>query len=103
MFDTIVTFSGSLTAPMDHSDQVLPLCEDAKQQLCALSLCKPVQLMVYDNVRSELVEFSGCVGSNHNVVVQRGMGDTTPQRFPRGAKVKFVWSTDNVLRAKEGC
>lgn len=105
MFDTIVTFSGFLVRPLERSDQLLPLCEDGRSQLCALDLCKPVQLLISDGVHEELVEFEKCEehGGVKQPVVKRGMGDTQPYRFPRGALVKFVWSTDNVLRAREGC
>ena len=103
MFDEIVTFVAHLSSRWTRGDKVMPLCDEDKDKLCGMNLCKPVELHISDGVNEELVKFSGCVGPNKVMLVDRGVGGTKPQIFPKGAQVRFVWSTTNVINAKEGC
>lgn len=99
VFEPLYTFCTSLCSIMERDAQVLPICDPSL--LCSLVLCRPVQLAIDDGVHHELVEFSAC--QSGAVVVTRGVGGTTPQRFPAGSRVMFVWSPDNVTAAVEGC
>jgi hypothetical protein len=98
VFDAIQTFSANLCALMDRGDSVLRLGAADMQRLCAITLCKPVQLVISDGINSEVVTFSGCTSGTPTVV--RG----NPQyKFPRNATIKFEWTMANAVSAQTGC
>jgi len=99
VFEPLYTFCTTLCSILERDAQALPLCDTGP--LCSMVLCRPVQLAIDDGVHHELVEFAACASGS--VVVTRGVGGTTPQRFPSGSRVMFVWSPDNVVAAVEGC
>jgi len=68
--------------------------------LCAITLCRPAQLVIVDGVHREIVEWRCDAGE---IVIERGKGGTTPQRFPAGSIVRFEWTEQNVVYAKDGC
>jgi hypothetical protein len=98
VFDAISTFTAPLCSLMDRGDTVLRLGAADLSRLCAIALCKPVQLTITDGFNSEVVTFSGC--QSGSPVVVRG----SPQyKFPKNATVRFEWSPANVTAAMIGC
>lgn len=101
IFQTINTLELNLCAVLEPDVNVLPLSQSDKDAMCALVLCRAVELMISDGVKSEVVSFSGC--TDGNVVVARGQAGTSPARFPAGSELCFTWTTNNVVAAAEGC
>lgn len=98
VFDEIVGYTAKLCSVLNRGDTLIPLCQPDIDRLCAISLCKPVQLQITDGYNSELVTFTGC--TNGAVIVTRG----SPQhKFPTGSTVQFVWSADNARAACSPC
>lgn len=101
VFQEINTLEINLCAVLEPDAVVLPLAQADKDALCALVLCRAVELMISDGVKSEIVSFSGC--ADGTVPVLRGQAGTSPARFPAGSDVCFTWTTNNVAAAAEGC
>lgn len=101
IFQTVNTLSLQLCAILEATDARLPLAQTDKDQMCALVLCRGVELMLTDGVKSEIVLFQGC--QDGEVVVTRGQAGTSAARFPVGTDLCFTWTTSNVAAAAEGC
>ena len=101
VFDEISQFTAPTCKVMETGDDTLKLSDADKVRLCAITLCRPVQLVIFDGVKSETVEFAGCVGGEP--VVTRAASSGSAQRFPVGSTVTFMWTTANVAAACEGC
>jgi hypothetical protein len=101
VFDAVVQFTGFLGAVLESGATVLKLCPPDRQRLCSVNLCRPVELAIDDGVNGEIVRFVGC--TNGLPIIERGVDGTVPRRFPAGARVRFVWTSGNVLAAQEGC
>jgi hypothetical protein len=101
MFEPLVSFSAELCRPLAPGDTALPLLPADAARLCAVTLCRPVQLVLDDGVQRETVEFSGCTAGVPTV--RRGVAGTVALSFPKGSTLKFVWTEANVLAASEGC
>jgi hypothetical protein len=99
--ENIVNFSSALTAVVEPGTNILPLPADAKTLLCGAVLTAPVQLVLYDGVKSEVVDFAVCEGGVP--LFTRGAGTSTPSRFPKGATLTFSWTPTNVSRACDSC
>lgn len=101
VFNEIAGFQTTLCAVLEPSGGTLKLCGGDARKLCAMTLCRPVELILDDGVNHEIVLFSGCTGET--LEIQRGMGGTTAKRFPVGTTLRFGWTQANVLAAQEGC
>lgn len=101
VFNAINTLDVQLCAVLEPTATVLPLSTTDRDALCAITLCRQVQLMLTDGVKSEVVGFSGC--TNGVVEVVRGMEGTSVSRFPAGTSLSFTWTSANVTAAVEGC
>lgn len=99
VFEAIQGFSAELCGVLERGVRSLPLCGSDKDKLCAMNFCMPVQLVVCDGARSEIVEFKGC--ENGVLVVDRGMGGTQQARFAPGSKVTFEWTEANIKAATD--
>ena len=98
VFNDIVGFSATLCSVFDKPDTMLPLCPDDLSRLCAVTLCKAVELEVTDGTNSELVTFTGC--TTGSAIVTR----SSPRyKFPKGSTVRFVWSAGNAQAACSPC
>lgn len=97
VYEEIQTFCGALCGVLERGVRTLPLCDADIAALCGVTLCAPVQLVISDGVRTEIVEFTACDGET--VTVERAMAGTSQYRFPPGSTVKFEWTQDNVARA----
>lgn len=101
IFDEVYLFESRLNRILERGDSQLHMCDEHAGKLCEVSLCRPVELVIDDGVNHEIVLFKGC---NYGaIVVNRGRANTTPKRFPVGAKVKFAWTPYNIQAAKLGC
>lgn len=98
VFDSIASFTANLCNTFDRPDTALPLCPADLTQLCSISVCKPVELMLFDGYNSELVTFTGCTSGA--ALVTRG---SPRHKFPKGSNVRFVWSENNVKAACSPC
>jgi hypothetical protein len=101
MYRDLVTFSTQVLAPLEACDEIPLLCDDAYHVLARAVLCKPVELVLSDGCRYEIVQFSGV--KLGEVILTRGQSDTRPVRFPRGATLTFMWTSTNVANAAMGC
>lgn len=101
IFQEINTLSVNTCAILEATDTRLPLAQADKDALCALVLCRGVELMLTDGVKSEVVLFSGC--ANGEVEVTRAQAGTSAARFPIGTDLCFTWTSNNVTAAAEGC
>lgn len=101
MYSEVQSFTATLCAVIDVGVTTLPLSPADIAALCAITLCKPVELVLDDGVNTELVSFSGCVSGA--VVVQRGVSGTTQKKFPKGTSVYFRWTNNNVANVLAGC
>lgn len=100
MFQQIETFSAALCRILEKDDTLLPISSDDAARLCAISTCRPAQLVLTDGIHREVVEWR-C--DNGEIVLTRAVAGSTPQRFPQGALIRFEWTEDNVLNAMQGC
>lgn len=101
VFESVQGFTAELCGVLEKGVRSLPLCGADKTRLCAATLCKPVQLVLCDGVRTEIIEFSGC--TDDQILVDRGMGGTTQRRFPPGTKVSFEWTEANIAGVMAPC
>ena len=101
IFEHIQNFSARFCKIFDKDDVVLPLLPDDELRLCSEVLCKPVQLVITDGVKSETVLFVGC--DSGVPVVERGQAGTEVVKFPAGATIQFSWTAANVVAECEGC
>lgn len=101
IFDSLNTFTAKTCAVLEPGATVLPLKASDLAALCAVTLCRPVQLVIGDGVRTETVSFAGCTGNL--ATVTRGVAGSVPARFPVGTTVAFSWTNANVTAASEGC
>lgn len=101
MYRDVVTFSTRLLAAFEACDEVPLLCDDAYHALARAVLCKPVELVLSDGCRYEIVAFAGTTLGE--VVLTRGQADTRPVRFPPGSTLTFQWTSTNVANAAAGC
>jgi hypothetical protein len=100
IFTDVSQFKAVTCAIVEPSDTTLPLKPADALKLCQAVLCRPVQLVLYDSTKQEVVEFAGCVDGVP--VVTRGV-DGACRRFPSGAVIQFSWTEGNVVAACEGC
>lgn len=99
--ESIVNFSAALTAVLEPTVTTLPLSAADKATLCAATLTAPVQMVLFDGVKSEVVDFGVC---NAGVpLFTRGAEGSSPSRFPKGAQLSFSWTPTNVSRACASC
>lgn len=101
IFDGLNTFEAKTTAPVERDAVVINLSAADTETLCAAVLCRPVQFVLFDGIRSEIVEFKGC--EDGKVVVKRGAAGSIPYKFAARATLSFTWTPDNVDAACEGC
>jgi len=101
IFDSINEFNATTCAVMEADATALPLSTADAAALCALVLCRPVELVIGDGIKTETVLFTACVGGVP--AVTRGVAGTSPARFPSGSTVAFSWTATNVTAACEGC
>lgn len=101
IFNAVNTLNASLCAVLEPTDTRIPLSQSDKDALCALTLCRGVELLLTDGVKSEFVLFEGCEGGE--VTVTRGVAGSSPGRFPVGTELCFTWTSANVAAAAEGC
>lgn len=101
MFADLERFSTTLAGTLEACDEIPLLCDAAYHVLARATLCKPVELVLSDGCRFEVVKFSGAVlGEIH---LERGQADTRPVRFPPGSTLAFQWTFNNVANAASGC
>jgi hypothetical protein len=101
IFDSLNTFTAKTCRILEPGATQLPLSSADIARLCAVTLCRPVQLLIGDGVKTETVSFAGCAGGV--ATVTRGVAGSSPARFPVGARVAFSWTDANVAAASEGC
>jgi hypothetical protein len=101
MYDQILNLDMRFTRPLERSDTALPLTPQDAAALCALVLCKPVELIITDCVNTEIIKFSGCTGSSATIL--RGQAGTQPTKFPTGSAIRFAWTATNTTNAVAGC
>jgi hypothetical protein len=101
VFGDLVNFKATLCSVFDCPSTELPLKAEDAAKLCSVVLCCPVQLMIYDSAKSEIVEFSECSGGVP--IVKRAVDGNGCKKFLAGATVQFTWTGDNVSRTCEGC
>jgi hypothetical protein len=101
IYDGVINFKAYLCRVMEPGDTTLPLRPEDAAKLCNASLCKPVQLVVFDPVKSETVEITGCVDGVP--MVERCKAGTMARKFPVGSCVQFSWTSENVVNVMAGC
>ena len=101
IFDCVNVFEAELCAVLEADATTIPLSNADRDNLCDCVLCRSVELVLDDGVKSEIVLFSGC--SEGLVRVTRGVAGTSPRKFPVGTKLAFTWTPANVSAACEGC
>lgn len=101
IFDAINDFSVTLTSVLESGSITLPLKTSDKAALCAMLLCRSVELKLCDGLREETVRYTGCVVGEPQFV--RGVGEEGAFRFPKGAMLTFDWTEGNITAACEGC
>ena len=101
IFNDIYECEFNLCTVMEADDTTVPLSKTDLDKLCAIVLCRPVQLVIHDGTKSETVEFAGCLDGK--AVVTRCVNGGTPIKFPAGATMEFSWTPANVVAAVEGC
>jgi hypothetical protein len=101
MYDAISTLNIELCSPLIEGQATLPISITDAAALCAIVLCKPVELVISDGVNREIVEFSGCAGGIP--ALSRAKAGTAQAKFPKGSSVSFYWTQANTVRAMGGC
>lgn len=102
IFDPIKDFSAQTCAVLGRTDTAIPLKTADKAALCAMVLCRAVELRLCDGVRVETVRFNGCTADGEPEFV-RAIDGEGPYRFPKGSTLTFDWTENNITAACEGC
>lgn len=98
VFDAISTFTAELCRVWERGSSVLPLSPADATTLCAVVICKPVELVVSDGVNSEVVLYTGCVAGVPQIA------RSGPQfKFPKGSSIAFQWTPANVAASLTPC
>lgn len=101
MYNAIASLNFELCSPLLEGQTTLPLTAANAASLCAIVLCKPVELVISDGVSREIVKFSGCTAGAP--MIERGQAGTTQAKFPKGSSITFYWTQANTVHAMEGC
>ena len=101
MFQQIEGFRTALCRILERDANELPIPAAKAAELGRMTMCKQPQLVIDDGVYREIVEWRYEGGKI--MLTERAVGGEGPYRFPRGAEVRFEWTSDNVVRAQEGC
>lgn len=101
IFDPIKDFSAELCDVLEASSTTLPLKTADRNAMCAMVLCRSVEMKICDGVRFETVRFLGCDAGVPQFT--RGIDGDGAFRFPKGAVLTFDWTENNITAAVEGC
>ncbi len=97
VFNNLEAFSAPIQAILERTDNTVALTED-DTALLAGTLPFAVELVLTDDVRTEIVKFYGLVDGA--VIIERASAGTKPLRFPVGATLAFRWTSYNVSKAQ---
>jgi len=99
MFQDLYDFSAELDMILERGVNELTLCGADIEKMCAAAGCCPVELVIYDGIKSEVVTFVGC--DDGVPQIERGANQ---MRFPIGSTVAFSWTPNNVnVACQDGC
>lgn len=98
MFDHLIDFCAPITSELPKCDELIHLSAEDASVLCNNTICRSVELELYDGVNTETVTFAGC--ENGVAKVTRG---SPAYKFPKGALLRFRWTSANVIATQEGC